>query len=165
MLHQTEQALRSTLAAITAPEQISRQRDELGLADEELQLAKTILQSLAPGWRDQVATAATDIGQSGKQQNTEDLFSLSFIGDYFRQLADGDLSRENISRYLQHWIGAAESAGVTNRVYLLASHRFIALLQAEVKRTSPQHLADAQREFLEKRHLGNFVLIPPAPEE
>ena len=25
-------------------------------------------------------------------------------------------------------------------------------------------IADAQREFLEKRHLGNFVLIPPAPE-
>jgi diguanylate cyclase len=91
--------------------------------------------------------AATDIGQSGKQQATEDLFSLSFIGDYFRQLADGDLSRENLSRYLQHWIGAAESAGVTNRDYLLASHRFIALLLAEVKRTSPQHLADAQRVF------------------
>jgi NADPH:quinone reductase-like Zn-dependent oxidoreductase len=26
------------------------------------------------------------------------------------------------------------------------------------------NIADAQREFLEKRHLGNFVLIPPAPE-
>jgi diguanylate cyclase len=147
MLHQTEQALRGALETITAAEQIRRQRAELGLSDSELQLAKTILQSLAPDWRDQVAKAANDIGRSGEIHASEDLFSLSFIADYFRQLADGDLSRDNLSRYLEHWIGAAESAGVTNRDYLLASHRFIALLLAEVKRNSPQYLADAQRIF------------------
>jgi len=27
-----------------------------------------------------------------------------------------------------------------------------------------KRIADAQREFLEKRHVGNFVLIPPSPE-
>ncbi len=26
-----------------------------------------------------------------------------------------------------------------------------------------EHIADAQREFLEKKHVGNFVLIPPGP--
>jgi NADPH:quinone reductase-like Zn-dependent oxidoreductase len=26
-----------------------------------------------------------------------------------------------------------------------------------------ERIADAQREFLEKRHVGNLVLIPPAP--
>ena len=32
-----------------------------------------------------------------------------------------------------------------------------------VARTFPlERIADAQREFLEKRHVGNFVLIPPA---
>ena len=34
-----------------------------------------------------------------------------------------------------------------------------------VAKTFPlAEIADAQREFLQKRHLGNFVLIPPAPE-
>ena len=27
-----------------------------------------------------------------------------------------------------------------------------------------EHIADAQREFMEKKHLGNFVLVPPAPK-
>ncbi|MGB8338036.1 MAG: GGDEF domain-containing phosphodiesterase [Burkholderiales bacterium] len=147
MLHQTELSLRATLETITAPEQINRQRDELGLTDDELQLAKTILQTLEHGWRDRVAAAGEDIGQSATTKPTGDLFSLSFIGDYFRHLADGELTQQNIAQQLQHWIGAAESGGVTNRDYLLASHRFLALLLAEVKRASPQHLADAQRIF------------------
>jgi NADPH:quinone reductase-like Zn-dependent oxidoreductase len=34
-----------------------------------------------------------------------------------------------------------------------------------VAKTFPlEHIADAQREFLEKRHVGNFVLIPPHVE-
>jgi len=34
-----------------------------------------------------------------------------------------------------------------------------------VAKTFPlERIADAQREFLEKRHVGNFVLIPPPPE-
>jgi NADPH:quinone reductase-like Zn-dependent oxidoreductase len=34
-----------------------------------------------------------------------------------------------------------------------------------VAKTFPlESIADAQREFLEKRHVGNFVLIPPSPE-
>ena len=34
-----------------------------------------------------------------------------------------------------------------------------------VARTFPlERIADAQRAFLEKRHVGNFVLIPPSPE-
>jgi NADPH:quinone reductase-like Zn-dependent oxidoreductase len=33
-----------------------------------------------------------------------------------------------------------------------------------VAKTFPlEKIADAQREFLEKRHVGNFVLIPPSP--
>jgi diguanylate cyclase len=147
MLDQTELALRGTLQNISAPEQINHQRQQLGLSDEELQLAKTILQNLKPGWRDQLATAAVDIGQSAANKQSGDLFSLSFIGDYFRQLPDADLSPDNISRYLKHWISAAEQAGVTSRDYLLASHRFLALLQTEIKQSAPQHLADAQRIF------------------
>lgn len=38
-------------------------------------------------------------------------------------------------------------------------------LQPLVAKTFPLHqIADAQREFLEKKHVGNFVLIPPAPD-
>lgn len=38
-------------------------------------------------------------------------------------------------------------------------------LQPLVAKTFPlEQIADAQREFLEKRHVGNFVLIPPAPD-
>jgi diguanylate cyclase len=147
MLHQTELALRNTLTDIASSEKISEQRQELGLTDEELALAKTVIATLELGWRDRVATAATDIGQSGKQIISNDLFSLNFVGDYFRRLADCDISAENMVRDLQNWTGAAEQAGVTNRDYLLASHRFLALLQAEVKRASPQHLNDAQRIF------------------
>lgn len=34
-----------------------------------------------------------------------------------------------------------------------------------VAKTFPlERIADAQREFLEKKHVGNFVLIPPSPE-
>jgi NADPH:quinone reductase-like Zn-dependent oxidoreductase len=34
-----------------------------------------------------------------------------------------------------------------------------------VAKTFPlERIADAQREFLEKRHVGNFVLIPPSPD-
>ena len=34
-----------------------------------------------------------------------------------------------------------------------------------VARTFPlEHIADAQREFLEKKHVGNFVLVPPSAE-
>jgi NADPH:quinone reductase-like Zn-dependent oxidoreductase len=34
-----------------------------------------------------------------------------------------------------------------------------------VAKTFPlEHIADAQREFLEKHHVGNFVLIPPHDE-
>ena len=33
-----------------------------------------------------------------------------------------------------------------------------------VAKTFPlERIADAQREFLEKKHVGNFVLIPPPP--
>jgi diguanylate cyclase len=147
MLHQTELSLRATLETLTAPEQISRQRHELGLTDDEFQLGQTIVSTLEPGWRDRVAVAGNDVGQSTAHQQSGDLFSLAFVGDYFRHLADGELTSANIAQQLQHWIGAAESAGITNRDYLLASHRFLALLQAEVKRTSPQHLSDAQRIF------------------
>jgi NADPH:quinone reductase-like Zn-dependent oxidoreductase len=35
-----------------------------------------------------------------------------------------------------------------------------------VAKTFPlARIADAQREFLEKRHVGNFVLIPPSPKD
>jgi NADPH:quinone reductase-like Zn-dependent oxidoreductase len=34
-----------------------------------------------------------------------------------------------------------------------------------VARTFPlEHIADAQRAFLEKKHVGNFVLVPPPAE-
>ena len=34
-----------------------------------------------------------------------------------------------------------------------------------VARTFPLHqIADAQKEFMKKQHLGNFALIPPRPE-
>ena len=34
-----------------------------------------------------------------------------------------------------------------------------------VAKTFPlERIADAQREFLEKRHVGNFVLVPPPVE-
>jgi NADPH:quinone reductase-like Zn-dependent oxidoreductase len=34
-----------------------------------------------------------------------------------------------------------------------------------IAKTFPlERIADAQREFLEKRHVGNFVLIPPPAE-
>ena len=37
-------------------------------------------------------------------------------------------------------------------------------LQPLVAKVFPlERIADAQREFLEKRHVGNFVLIPPSP--
>ncbi len=147
MLHQTELALRDTLGTIAAPEQISRQRQELGLSDEELQIGKTILQKFEAGWRDRVAAAGEDIGRSAVIHATSDLFSLSFIGDYFHHLADGELTPQNISQQLQRWMGAAESGGVTNRDYLLSSHRFLALLLTEVKRVSPQDVGDAQRIF------------------
>ena len=130
MLQQTEQALRSTLETLAAPEQIEIQRRELGLGDEELHMGKAILQKLEHGWRDRVAAAGEDIGRSATSHQTSDLFSLSFIGDYFRQLADGELTPQNITQQLQRWVGAAESGGVTNRDYLLASHRFLALLLA-----------------------------------
>jgi diguanylate cyclase (GGDEF)-like protein len=147
MLQQTELALRSTLAKLADAEAINQQRLELGLTDAELQTANSILQTLETGWRDRVATAGEGLGLSPNKENSPDLFSLSFVGDYFRQLADGDLTAQNISQQLQHWIGAAESAGITNRDYMLASHRFLALLNTEIKRASPQHLSDAQRIF------------------
>lgn len=38
-------------------------------------------------------------------------------------------------------------------------------LQPLVARTFPlEQIADSQREFLEKKHVGNFVLIPPTPD-
>ncbi len=147
MLHQTELALHSTLERLAAVEQLSQQRAELGLTDDEIARAKTIVATLQPGWRDRVALAAHDIGQSAKRSAADDLFALTFIDDYFRQFADCDLSSATIARDLHNWTGAAEQAGVTHRDYLLASHRFLALLQTEIKRTSPQHLADAQRIF------------------
>jgi NADPH:quinone reductase-like Zn-dependent oxidoreductase len=37
-------------------------------------------------------------------------------------------------------------------------------LRPLVAKTFPlERIADAQREFLEKKHVGNFVLIPPPP--
>lgn len=139
--------LRPALQRIASPVQVANQCNELGLDATELRLSKTILQSLAPDWRDRVATAADGLGSGADADLATYAETREFVQHYFRVIADADFSVETLTSQLESWVSAAEAGGVRNRDYLLASHRFLALIQAEVKNSAPQFLADAQRIF------------------
>jgi diguanylate cyclase len=139
-------ALGGALIKLASPEAVAHQREELGYSDEEQRIAQTIIQRLHPQWREQMGDIALDLLQEKPGSGALDEDARSNLASYFGSLADSDLSTQSLVPQLEAWVAAAR-AGMTSRDYLLASHRYLALIEAEVRRSIPEKLADAQRVF------------------